>query len=137
VTRRPRQTPGAIAPPCRIIAGRSRRASASAAAGAVLSQPTRQTYASNACARPISSIESAMTSRLTRDARIPGVPMVMLSLTAMVLNSSGVPPAARTPAATAAARSRSPALHGMVPVQVFAMPTIGRRRSSSERPMAR
>ena len=42
--------------------------------------------------RVTSSIESQMTSRLTREARIPSVPIVMPSLIETVLNSSGVPP---------------------------------------------
>ena len=88
-------------------------------------------------ARPTSSTESAITSRLTSDARIPTVPCVRLSETAIVLNSSGVPPAARTPAATCAASSRWPRLHGIVPVQVVAIPTRGRLQSRSSRPIAR
>ena len=48
--------------------------------------------------RTTSSIESAMTSRLTRDVFIPSVPIVTPSLIAIVLNSIGVPPAARMPA---------------------------------------
>ncbi len=114
----------------------SRRAIAIIAAGTVLSQPTMQTRASKACARPISSMESAMTSRLTSDARMPGVPMVRLSDTATVLNSIGVPPALRTPVATCRARSRWVRLQGIVPVHVDAMPTVGLRMSSSVRPMA-
>ena len=47
-----------------------------------------------------------MTSRLTSDAFIPSVPMVMPSEIEMVLNSMGVPPAARMPAFTCAASSR-------------------------------
>ncbi len=106
------------------------------AAGTVLSQPTTHTSASNPWALPISSIESAITSRLTSEARMPGVPMVRLSDTAIVLNSSGVPPALRTPSATWAASSRWVRLQGMVPVQVEAMPTVGRRIASSSSPMA-
>src|SRR5438067_462890 len=60
-----------------------------AAAVIVLSQPTTHTTASNNCPRQTSSIESAITSRLTRDARIPSVPMVSPSLMAIVLNSIG------------------------------------------------
>ena len=55
---------------------------------------------SNMCPRPTSSIESAIRSRLTSDAFMPSVPMVTPSLMAMVLNSMGVPPAARMPAFT-------------------------------------
>ena len=77
-----------------------------AAAGMVLSQPTRQTRPSNRCPRVTSSIESAIRSRLTRDAFMPSVPMLTPSLTAIVLNSIGVPPAARTPSLTSSARCR-------------------------------
>ncbi len=47
--------------------------------------------------RATSSIESAITSRLTSEVFIPSVPIVMPSEIATVLNSIGVPPAARTP----------------------------------------
>ena len=59
-----------------------------------------------------SSIESAITSRDTSDARIPSVPMLMPSETTMVLNSIGVPPAARMPSFTFAPSSRRCRLHG-------------------------
>ncbi len=67
---------------------------------------------------------------------MPSVPMVMPSLIAMVLNSMGVPPASRTPRFTCSASRRRLKLHGMVSVQVLAMPTIGRARSASEKPIA-
>ena len=47
-----------------------------------------------------------MTSRLTSEAFIPSVPIVTPSLTAIVLNSIGVPPAARMPALTNSASRR-------------------------------
>ena len=56
---------------------------------------------------------------------MPSVPIVMPSLMAMVLNSIGVPPASRTPRFTCSASSRRLKLHGIVSVQVLAMPTIG------------
>ena len=65
-----------------------------------------QTRPSKRCPRATSSIESAITSRLTSDAFMPSVPMLTPSLTATVLNSMGVPPAARIPSFTATARSR-------------------------------
>jgi hypothetical protein len=77
-----------------------------------------------------------MTSRLTSDARIPSVPIDTPSETDTVLNSIGVPPAARMPAFTRAARSRWLKLHGIVSIQVVATPTSGRARSSSEKPIA-
>ena len=72
-----------------------------------------------------------MTSRLTRDVFMPSVPIVMPSETATVLNSIGVPPAARTPSLTFSASPRRWKLHGITSVQVLAMPTIGRLRASS------
>ena len=72
----------------------------------VLSQPDSATTASNMCPRVTSSMESAMTSRLMRDAFIPSVPMEMPSETATVLNSMGVPPAARIPSFTLAESRR-------------------------------
>ena len=82
------------------------RASAMAPAGMVLSQPTTQTTASNICPRQTSSMESVISSRLTSDARMPSVPMVSPSEMAMVLNSIGVPPAARMPSFTLADKRR-------------------------------
>jgi hypothetical protein len=66
---------------------------------------------------------------------MPSVPIVMPSDTAIVLNSIGVPPAARTPSLTRSAMPRRWKLHGIVSVQVLAMPTIGRRRASSSYPI--
>jgi hypothetical protein len=77
-----------------------------AAAGMVLSQPTRTTIASKRLPRATSSIESVITSRLTSDARMPLEPMVMPSEIETVLNSIGVPPAARMPSFSDAASSR-------------------------------
>src|SRR2546430_1998 len=71
-----------------------RRSRAMAAPGMVLSQATNATMPSNIWPRATSSIESAITSRLTRDVFMPSVPMVIPSLMAMVLNSMGVPPMA-------------------------------------------
>jgi hypothetical protein len=70
------------------------------AAGIVLSQPTRQTKPSKRWPRTTSSMESAMTSRLTSEARMPSVPIVTPSDTDTVLNSIGVAPPARIPALT-------------------------------------
>src|SRR5438270_859370 len=107
------------------------------AAGTVLSQPTRQTSASKSCACVISSIESAITSREISDARMPGVPWDWLSETAIVLNSIGTPPAAVTPSATRCASSRWLRLHGIVPVHVEAIPTIGPPSRDGSIPIAR
>ena len=114
----------------------STRAIAIAAPGIVLSQPTMQTRPSNMCEIATSSIESAITSREISDPRMPVEPIVTPSETEIVLNSIGVPPAARMPSLTCTASSRWLKLHGMVSVHVVATPTIGRARSSSVNPIA-
>src|ERR1039458_3669435 len=107
------------------------RARAMAAAGIVLSQPTMQTAASNNWPRQTSSIESAITSRLTREAFMPSVPIVSPSEIAMVLNSIGVPPAARIPSFTLAERRRRWKLQGMVSIQVLATAISGFSKGGS------
>ena len=82
------------------------RRSAIAAPGIVLSQPTRQTRPSKRWPRATVSIESAITSRETSEAFIPSVPIETPSLTEIVPNSIGVPPAARIPSLTNSARRR-------------------------------
>ncbi len=62
---------------------------------------------------------------------MPSVPIVTPSETAMVLNSIGVPPAARIPSLTCLASRRRLRLHGIVSIQVLAMPMMGFFRSSS------
>ena len=68
--------------------------------GRFLSHPATAMSPSNHSARETSSMESAMTSRLTREAFMPSVPIEMPSLTVMVPNSKGVPLAARMPSFT-------------------------------------
>ena len=63
-----------------------------------------------------------MTSRVMREVFMPSVPIVMPSEMETVLNSNGVPPAARTPAFTCSARARRWKLQGPISVQVLAMP---------------
>ena len=63
------------------------RASAIDAAGMVLSHPTRITRPSKPFPRVTSSIESVITSRLTSDARMPSVPIVIPSEIETVLNT--------------------------------------------------
>ena len=114
----------------------SMRASAIAAAGIVLSQPTRQTSPSRWCERVASSIESAITSRLTSDPRMPSTPIVTPSETEIVLNSIGVPPASRMPCLTFCASARWLKLHGIVSIHVVATPMNGFAMSSSVKPIA-
>ena len=100
-----------------------------------MSQAQRATIASNWYPRAISSIESAITSRLTSEAFIPWVPIVTPSETATVLNSIGVPPAARTPSLTCSASPRRWKLQGIASVQVLAIPIVGRLSASSSNPI--
>ncbi len=83
----------------------------------------------------MSSIESAITSRLTSEVFMPSVPIVIPSEIAIELNSSGVPPAARTPSFTCSASPRRWKLQGIASIQVLAIPTVGRLRSSSPKPI--
>ena len=103
--------------------------------GIVLSQPLSATTASKRWPRPTSSIESAITSRETSEVFIPVVPIVMPSEIAIVLNSIGVPPAARMPSFTFAASARRWKLQGIVSIQVEATPMIGLDSASSSKPM--
>ena len=84
----------------------------------------------------VSSTESAITSRETSEDFMPWWPMAMPSVTVMVVNSRGVPPASSTPAFAASAWRRSVMLQGAVSFQVVATPTMGRLIAWRETPMA-
>ncbi len=99
--------------------------------GIVLSHPESAMTPSKRWPRLTSSIESAMTSRLTSEVFMPLVPIVIPSEIAIVLSSIGVPPAARTPSLTFAASARRWKLHGIVSIQVEATPMIGLASASS------
>ena len=83
------------------------------------------------------STESAMISRLTSEPRMPSWPIEIPSLTAMVTNSIGNPPAARTPALERLASRSSGMLQGVTSFQLDATPTWARSQSSSVMPTAR
>ena len=137
VTSRSRNRPGMIVPPYRNTVGTFSRAAAMTIPGRLLSHPAMVTAPSSRSAWIISSTESAITSRDTRDARIPSWPMAMASETAMVVNSTGTAPAARTPSLAAAARRFRWMLHGVTSFQEEATPTWGRAKPSSVKPTAR
>jgi hypothetical protein len=80
--------------------------------------------------------ESATISRLTSDAFMPSVPIAIPSVTEIVLNSIGVPPASRMPRFTSSASLRWFQLHGVISIQQWATPTRGFVRSSSVKPIA-
>src|SRR5205807_9791833 len=71
------------------------------------------------------------------EAGIPSGPIEMPAETAMVVNSSGNPPAARTPSLAALARRASGRLQGVTSFQEEATPTWERPQSSSPIPTAR
>ena len=105
--------------------------------GRLLSHPARVTSASKRSACITVSTESAITSRLTSDARMPSCPIEMPSLTAMVQNSIGKAPAARTPSFARLARRSSGMLHGVTSFQLLHTPTCDLPQSSSVMPIAR
>src|SRR5690242_15947237 len=96
----------------------------------------RPTNASRRCPRTTSSTESAIVSRLTSEAFIPSVPIAIPSVTEIVLNSMGVPPAARMPSFTFSASFWWFQLHGVISLQQWPTPTRGFLKSSSVKPTA-
>ena len=125
VSVRPSACPGRIVPPYRNAAGTFSRAHAISMPGSDLSQPAMATSASNRSACTISSTESAMTSRLTRDAFMPSWPIAMPSETAIVPNSIGTAPACLTPPLAAAASPLRCRLHGVTSFHDEATATCG------------
>ena len=113
------------------------RAKAMPAAGIVLSQATRIITPSRLWPFTANSIESAITSRDMREARIPSLPIVIPSETAIELKSTGVPPAARMPARTGTANLSRSILHGPILVHVLKTAIIGPSKFSSSMPVAR
>src|SRR5437868_8124433 len=105
--------------------------------GRLLSQPASVTMPSNRSPCIMHSTESAMISREESEARMPSVPIEMPSDTAMVVNSSGKPPATRTPSLAALARRDNGRLQGVTSFQEEAMPTWERPQSPSPIPTAR
>ena len=83
-----------------------------------------------------SSTESAITSRETRLAFMPWWPMAMPSVTVMVLNRNGVPPAARTPPLAMSACALSVVLQGALSLPALTTPTKGLAMSSAVIPIA-
>ena len=84
------------------------RAIAIIAPGMFLSQPPMASTPSMLCAPQTVSIESAMTSRETREYFIPSVPIEMPSLTVMVPKTWGMAPprARRSPPGARGRRAR-------------------------------
>ena len=117
--------------------GRFRRAAAINMPGRLLSQPAKVTSASSRSACITHSTESAMISRDTSEARMPSWPIEMPSLTAIVTNSIGKPPASRMPAFARFANRSSGMLQGVTSFQLDATPTCALPQSASVMPTAR
>src|ERR1700733_14144529 len=113
------------------------RAAAMSMPGRDLSQPAKVSSPSKRSACITVSTESAITSRLTNDARMPSWPMEMPSDTAMVTNSNGHPPASRTPSLERLASRSSGMLQGVTSFQLLATPICGLSQSASVIPTAR
>ena len=79
-----------------------------------LSQPPMATRPSTSAAPQTVSIESAITSRETREYFIPSVPMEMPSLTVMVPKICGMVRALCSECTARSAKSLSPALQGVM-----------------------
>jgi len=114
-----------MVPPYTNTAGMFMRAMAISAPGMFLSHPPTANTPSTHWALHTVSIESAITSRETREYFMPSVPMEMPSLTVIVPKVCGMPPAARTAASARSARSLSLALQGVIVLCAFAMPMMG------------
>ncbi len=101
------------------------------APGMFLSQPpTASTPSMNWLCTAV-SIESAITSRETSEYFIPSVPMEMPSVTVIVPNICGMPPALRSAASAASASGCRPALQGLSVECPLASPMNGFLKSSS------
>ena len=114
VRSRPAWRPGLIVPPYTNTAGIFIRAMAIMAPGMFLSHPPTTSTPSMLCALHAVSIESAITSRETREYFIPSVPMEMPSLTVIVPNDWGMTPAARRAASARLASRSNPTLQGVM-----------------------
>ena len=80
---------------------------------------------------PMTSTESAISSREPREYFIPWCPMAMPSQMPMVEKVMGVPPAIRMPALTASTTLSRWMCPGMTSLAELAMPMMGRLNSSS------
>ena len=105
--------------------------------GSDLSQPAKVTRASKRSACITVSTESAMTSRLTSEARMPSWPIEMPSDTAMVTNSIGKPPACAHPLLGPLGQAVERHVARVTSFHDEATPTWGLSQSSSVMPTAR
>src|SRR2546429_405607 len=93
--------------------------------GMFLSQPPIATNPSMPAQPTTVSMESAMTSRETREYFIPSLPMEIPSEMVMVLKTMALPPAALAPLSASSASLSMCILHGVTLLQVEAMPMMG------------
>ena len=105
-------------------------------AGMFLSQPPMATKPSMPSQPTTVSMESAMTSRETREYFIPSVPMEMPSEMVMVLKMRLLPPAASTPFLDSMASLSMWTLQGVTSLQVEAIPICGLAKSDFSKPTA-
>ena len=113
------------------------RAMAIIAPGMFLSHAATTTRPSMLSPKVTVSMESAMTSRLTRDAFMPSVPIEMPSLIVIVPNRKGTLFAALSPSLTLRACLSRWTLQGVTSDARFATATKGLFMSSSSSPVAR
>jgi len=123
---RPRKRPLSIGPPDTASAGRLHDAAPINSAGVVLSQPTSRITPSIGLPRIDSStsIEARLRNSIAVGRRFD-------SPSDITGNSSGRPPASRTPRLTYSASSRKWALQGVSSDHVLQMPITGRPSNSS------
>ena len=133
----PAGVPASIGPPDTNTVGMFSRMVAISMPGVILSQFEMQIMASAQCAFTMYSTESAISSRLGSEYNMPPWPIAMPSSTAIVLNSRGIAPAARTASATTWPTSRRCTWPGTNSVKLFATAMIGLPMSSLATPVAR
>ncbi len=98
--------------------------------GIFLSHPPIATYPSMPSQPTTVSIESAITSRETKENFIPSVPIEIPSEIVIVLNIIDLPPALSAPSEACRASWSICILHGVTILHVEAIPTIGLLKSS-------
>jgi hypothetical protein len=129
--------PASIGPPDTKTVGMSSRMAAISMPGVILSQLDTQIIASAQCALTMYSTESAISSRLGSEYSMPPCPIAMPSSTAIVLNSRGTAPAARTAPAMTWPTSRRCTCPGTNSVKLLATAMIGLPMSDPATPVAR
>src|SRR5260370_38680225 len=102
--------------------------------GMFLSEPPMVTKPSMPWQATTVSMESAMTSRETREYFMPSVPIEMPSEIVMVSKMMALPPAAFAPASASRASLSMGMLQGVNMLQVEAMPMMGLEKSSGVKP---